>query len=118
MDREQLKTRTKKFAIEVIQFTEKIPRTRAGRVIEDQFLRSGTSVGSNYRAVCKAKSRKDFINKLNIVAEESDETQFWLELLMESGMMKNEEVAEIYDESRQITAMITASIRTAKQNGL
>jgi four helix bundle protein len=116
MDRDQLKSRTKKFALKLIGFSEKIPNTRAGRIIDDQLLRSGFSVGANYRAVCKSKSRKDFINKLNIVAEESDETQYWLELLEESGMVKKEDVADVYDEAKQITAIVTASVRTARQN--
>ncbi|HDQ25977.1 MAG TPA: four helix bundle protein [bacterium] len=118
MNREELKKRTKRFALQIIGFVEKIPKTYAGRVIENQILRSGVSVGANYRAVCKAKSRKDFINKLNIVAEEADETQYWLELLAESGMIKHENTAYLYNEAREITAMATASIRTARQNGV
>jgi four helix bundle protein len=116
VDKDILKERTKKFALAIIEFSGRIPRTRAGLIIEDQLLRSGTSVGSNYRSIRTAKSSRDFINKLNIVFEEADETQYWLELLLESNLMKEEDVLSIYDEARQITAMTVASIKTAKSN--
>ena len=91
MDKELLKMRTKKFALMVMEFSGRIPRNRMGMIIEDQILRSGTSVGSNYRSLCNAKSTRDFINKFSVVLEEADETMFWLELLAESGQMNENE---------------------------
>lgn len=79
---EDLKERTKMFALEIIRLTEKLPKNRIADVLSRQFLRSGTSVGANYRAACRARSRADFISKMGIVEEEADETLYWLELLL------------------------------------
>ena len=116
MEKDMLMKRTKKFAVRIIKFANKIPNSKAGRIVEDQLVRCGTSVGSNFRSTKTAKSTRDFIHKLNIVYEEADESQFWLELLVESELMKEAEVADIYDEAKQITAMTVASIKTAKKN--
>ncbi|MEK9136525.1 MAG: four helix bundle protein [Bacteroidota bacterium] len=83
----ELQRRTKKFALMIIELYRKLPRTAEARVIGDQFLRSGTSVASNYRAACRARSRAEFISKIGIVVEEADETVFWLELVVESNII-------------------------------
>ncbi|MBK8363292.1 MAG: four helix bundle protein [Bacteroidetes bacterium] len=88
MNKDDLKDRTKKFSIAILHLIELIPRIKSGNTISNQIIRSGTSIGANYRAACRAKSDKDFLNKIIIVEEEADETLFWLELLIDSKMMK------------------------------
>ena len=87
MDKEAMKHRTKQFALRVIKAVEALPRTRTADVIGKQLLRSATSVGANYRAACRAKSNADFINKMGTVEEESDESAYWMELLVEAGLV-------------------------------
>lgn len=114
MDEAAMKARTKAFALRVIKLTESLPTTRAADVIGKQLLRSGTSVGANYRASRRGKSRADFIHKLAIVEEEADESAYWLELLVESGILPHAKLADLMRECDEITAIIVASIRTAK----
>ena len=117
MKPEDLQRRTKMFAVRVIklvQFLEK--QGLAGITIGKQILRSATSVAANYRAVCRAKSGKDFVNKLGIVVEEADETQFWLELVVETGMIGIEKVKDLLKEASEITAIMTASKSSALRN--
>ena len=102
MEKGLLKFRTKSFALEIIEFTGKIPRNRFGMIVEDQLLRCATSVGCNYRSIKAAKSTKDFINKLNIVYEEADEAQYRLELLMDSKAMKEDDVLPLYKKPRRL----------------
>ena len=90
MDKEELKGRTKQFALRVIRLVEALPRGKTADVLGRQLLRSGTSVGANYRAACRAKSTADFIAKMGIVEEETDETVYWMELLVEAGITKAE----------------------------
>ena len=110
-----LKDRTKAFALRVIRLTESLPKTRIGDVIGRQLLRSGTSVGSNYRAARRAKSSADFIHKLNIVEEEIDESGYWLELLVDAGIVPQSRLAALMKEGDEITAIIVASINTARR---
>jgi four helix bundle protein len=84
-------------------------------VIGTQLLRAGTSVGANYRAACRARSRKEFIAKMGIVEEEADESQFWLELLLERGLLDAQRVSSLHQEAGQIVAMTVSSIRTARR---
>jgi len=114
MDEKTFKTRTKKLAVEVIRQTEKLPKSRAAEVIGRQLLRSGTSIGANYRAACRAKSTADMINKLKIVEEESDETEYWLELLVEPELVPQDQITGIYKETDEILAMTIASIKTLR----
>jgi four helix bundle protein len=114
MDEKTFKARTKKLAVAIIKQVDKLPRSLAADVIAKQIIRSGTSIGANYRAACRAKSTPDMINKLKIVEEESDETMYWLELLVESGLVQQEQVSDIYKETNEITAMIVASIKTLR----
>lgn len=112
MDREQLKNRTKAFALRVIKLINSLPYSTVNKVISQQLLRSATSIGANYRSACKAKSSRDFLNKLVIVEEEADESIFWLELLMEAGIIKPEKILPLIAESKELTAIFTSSGKT------
>ncbi len=116
MDSEDLKRRTKEFAKRVIRLCRCLPSTQDGRLIGNQLFRSGTSVGSNYRAACRGRSRADFIAKLGIVLEETDESLYWMELIVETEIMKAELLEPLMDESRQLIAIWVASSNTAKQS--
>ena len=114
MDEKTFKMRTKKLAVAIIQQTENLPHTRAADIIGKQILRSGTSIGANYRAACRAKSTPDMINKMNIIEEDADETQYWLEILIESGLVPSEQISSIYKEADEILAVTVASIKTLR----
>ena len=116
MTKDELKSRTKQFAINIIRLIEELPNTKAGNTIGSQIIRSGTSVAANYRSACRARSNADFISKITVVEEECDETLFWLELIMDSGLLKKEVLAEMIREANELTAIFTATGRTAKQN--
>ena len=100
MDQEQLKRRTKEFAKRVINLCKRLPKTREGRHIGNQLFRSGTSVGANYRAACRARSKAEFIAKLGIVLEEADESLYWLEILAETQIMNADLLAPLYEGGR------------------
>jgi four helix bundle protein len=112
----ELKQRTKAFAIRIINLVESLPRGRVPDTLGKQILRAGTSVGSNYRAACRAKSRADFIAKLGIVEEELDETIFWLELFVESNILKLKMVEPLMQEANELLAIMITSIKTARIN--
>lgn len=114
MTPEAMKTRTKAFALRVIKLVEALPRSRVADVLGRQVLRSGTSVGANYRAACGAQSRRDFAKKIAIVEEEADETQYWLELIAESGLLRAARVGPVMEEAGELTAIATASLKTAR----
>ena len=111
---DQLRRRTKQFALPVIRMVESLPRGRAADTIGGQLIRSGTSVGSNYRAACRARSPAEFCAKLGIVEEEADESVFWMELLVEAGLIKQSRLADLLQEANEIVAMVVASIKTAR----
>jgi four helix bundle protein len=113
---EQIRQRTKSLAIGVVELYRSLPYRKDAQVIGNQLLRSGTSVGANYRAVCRARSRPAFISKIGIVLEETDETVFWLELLVETKIVTEERIGILLREARELTAIFTASQRTAKAN--
>jgi four helix bundle protein len=115
MTQAEMKRRTKQFALRVMNLVEGLPETNAGRVIGRQLLRSATSVGANYRAACRAKSTADFIAKLAIVEEEADESMYWMELLIESGQVKENLLTDLLDECNQIVSIVVSSIKTSKQ---
>ena len=115
MTQVRLAARTRGFASAVIALVEDLPRGRTLDVIGLQLLRSGTSVGANYRAACRARSRKEFIAKMGIVEEEADESQFWLELLGERRLADTQRISSLHEEAGQIVAMTVSSIRTARQ---
>mgnify|MGYP003498120843 FL=1 len=114
MDEKVFKTRTKKLAVAIIKEVNKLPRSLASDVIGKQLIRSGTSIGANYRATCRAKSAPDMINKLKIVEEESDETEYWLELLVEAEIDPQEQIKTIYKETDEILAITVASLKTLR----
>lgn len=113
---EDLKNRTKKFALEVIRFCEALPKGRITEIIARQLIRSGTSVGSNYRAACRAKSPADFIAKMGIVEEEADECLYWLELLVEANIVKKDKTQILATEACELLAITVSSIKTARTN--
>ena len=110
----QLRVLTKAFALAIVRFVDELPHRRVGWVIGDQLMRSGTSVGANYRAACRARSRRDFIAKMGIVEEEADESEYWLELTVDAGLVDPERVAQLRDDARHIVAMTVLSIRRAR----
>jgi len=114
MDEKVFKSRTKKLAVAIIKEVDKLPRSLVADVIGKQLVRSGTSIGANYRAACRAKSSPDMINKMKIVEEESDETEYWLEILVEAGLVPQNQVASIYKETDEILAMTVASLKTLR----
>jgi four helix bundle protein len=113
-DEHEFKARTKHFALKIIELTEELPRTLSAQVIGKQLLRSGTSVGANYRAACRAKSADDMKAKLGIVEEEADESLFWLELLEEAKLIDNSHCRILVQEGNEILAMTVASIKTLR----
>ncbi len=112
--RSELKERTKPFAIQVIKLIEELPKSRIADILGTQLLRAGTSVGANYRAACRARSKADFIAKMGIVEEEADEARYWLELLVEAAVVIPVRVQSLLEECDEILAMTVASIRTAR----
>jgi len=115
MDEKEFKDRTKKLAVRVIRLTEALPQNQAAWVIGKQLLRSATSVGANYRAACRGKSVADVIAKLGIVEEEADESLYWMELLIEAGLVSQARMIDLMTETNEIVAMIVASIKTLRQ---
>jgi len=115
VDKAGLKQRTKLFALTVIRLVQSLPKGQTAGVIGRQLLRSGTSVGANYRAACRAKSAADFISKLATVEEEADETIYWMELLTEAGILKPERLQSLMKEAEELLAITVASINTARK---
>jgi len=116
MDAVELKQRTKKFGLDVIGLTESLPSTQTGKVIGNQLLRSALSVGANYRAACRGRSKADFISKVGITIEEADESQHWLEMLGEAGLVSQEKLKPLIKEAGELVAILTASAKTARAN--
>jgi four helix bundle protein len=112
---EIIKKRTKDFALMVIKLIESLPKTVTANVIGRQLLRSATSVGANYRSACRARSKADFASKICIAEEEADESAYWLELLLETKIVSAHEVTELLREAYELTAIFTASGKTAKR---
>jgi four helix bundle protein len=113
MNEQEMKQRTKTFALRILDLADALPRTRSGNVIAGQIVRSGTSVAANYRALCRAKSRADFVNKTSIVKEEADESCFWLELLIDPGLLAPRRVQPLFKKANELTAIFVASRKTA-----
>ncbi|MGA1986869.1 MAG: four helix bundle protein [Candidatus Sulfotelmatobacter sp.] len=112
---EALKERTKQFALRIISVIRSLPAGSEGRIIGNQLLRSGISVAANYRAVCRARSRPEFLAKLAIVIEETDESACWLELLVDAGLVQDRKLKELKSEANQLTAIFNASRTTARK---
>jgi len=116
MEENDLILRTKRYAIRIFKLVEALPRTQAGKTIGNQFIQSGTSIGANYRAACRARSLADFISKIGIVIEETDESAFWLELIVDGKLLKEELVINLLQETKEILAIMIASSNTARKN--
>jgi four helix bundle protein len=113
---QQLQGRTQRFAADVIRGFSALPRSEETRVIGRQFLRSGTSTAANYRAVCRARSRAEFISKIAVVVEEADETLFWIDLLVDAGVTQKQAVAPLRAECAELLKIFSRSLSTAKSN--
>jgi len=116
MNSHDLKIRTKDFALRIVKLVESLPQTINGRTVSNQISRSGTSVGANYRAALRARSDAEFLSKIGIVIEEADETLFWLEVIMESKMIKEERLKSLKKEADELLAIFCATKTTKKIN--
>ena len=116
MGKEDLIRRTKQFALRVIKVTEALPNTVAGRKIGNQLLRAGTSVGANYRAACRSRSKAEFIAKIGTVEEEADESAYWMEIIMDAGLIKPARVNPLRDEAEAIRKIMAKSRITASRS--
>lgn len=116
MDKNELKKRTKEFAHRCVKLSMAIPHNYLGNHIRGQLIRCSTSVAANYRAVCTARSKADFISKLAIVIEEVDESCFWLEFIIDEQLLKKTKVAPLLKEANELTAIFVASQNTARAN--
>lgn len=114
MNPDELRARTRAFSLRVVKLVQFLPKGMIADVLGKQVLRSATSVGANYRAVCRAQSDAMFISKLSIVVEEADETMYWLELIRDAELVKPELLAELIDEAEQILKIMAASRKTAR----
>src|SRR5205809_1378314 len=116
MTADELKLRTKQFALRVIRLVAALPKTIEGRAIASQLVRSGTSVAANYRAACRARSRSEFVAKMGVVLEEADETQLWLELITEAKLLPARRVEPLLKEASELVAIFVASRKSASSN--
>ena len=114
MTPDEMKKRTKKFALDILRFIATLPRGPVYDIVKPQLGRAGTSVAANYRAACRAKSQADFIAKMSTVEEESDESSFWLEILTEGGFSPAQQTAPLIREANEILSIVVASINTAR----
>ena len=112
----ELKNRLKQFSLRIIKMVDNMPSTISSNAIAHQIIRSGTSPAANYRAACLGKSNKDFLNKLKMVEEELDETEHWLEIIEEAGMIKAERLIDLKQECQELLKIIISSILTVKSN--
>jgi four helix bundle protein len=113
---EELRDRSKQFAISIVKLFRLLPKTDEARIIGRQLLRSATSVAANYRAAGRSRSRAEFVSKISMVVEEADETVFWMELLIEGEILRKKEIESLLNEANELLAIFAASQRTAKAN--
>ena len=113
---QELRERTKKFAIRVIRLFQALPKSPEAQILGKQLLRCRTAVAANYRAACRGRSRAEFISRMGVVAEEADESILWLELLEETGILSAKRLSEISNEAKELTAIFSTSLKTAKDN--
>ena len=111
---EELRDRTKAFAVRIVRMYRALPRTTDAQVLGKQVLRCGTSVGANYRAACRARSRAEWIAKIGLVVEEADETVFWLEMMLDCEVVQEHRLADLMRQARELTAIFTSSQRSAR----
>jgi four helix bundle protein len=112
----ELQQRTKGFALRVLKLIEQLPNTIGGRVLANQVARSATSIGANYRTACRARSRAEFASKLGTVAEEADESLYWLELIRDGNFVPEKKLTSLVSEANELTAIFTAGRRTSSNN--
>jgi four helix bundle protein len=115
MNAEELKARTKKFALRILKLVAALPNNLQGKTIGGQLVRSGTSVAANYRAACRGRSKAEFIAKLGVVEEEADESAFWLELIIDSGLLQEEKARSLLQEANELTKIMASSRISAKE---
>ena len=113
MDKRELQNRTRRFALRVLKLVDALPNTAAGRAISSQLVRSATSVGANYRAACRARSRAEFVAKLGTVLEESDESLYWLELIRDAKLVSEHKISLLLTEADELTAILVAGRKSA-----
>jgi four helix bundle protein len=116
MTSQEMKQRTKRFAVRVIKMTETLPEKRATNIIANQLIRSASSVGANYRAALRARSQADFISKIGITTEEADESEYWMELLVDCEIVKPERLTDLLQEANELVAIFTATSKTTKSH--
>jgi four helix bundle protein len=116
MNPEELKDRTKQFALRVLKLVAAMPKTIEGRAIANQLVRCGTSVAANYRATCRARSKAEFIAKIGVVLEEADEALLWLELIAEANLLPPKRIDPLLAEANELVAIMVASRRSASSN--
>ena len=114
MNKQELEQRTKQFSLDVIRFLESLPKNYLGETMGKQLLKSGTSIGANYREANRAESKADFIHKLAIAEKEASETAYWLELMKEAGIGSRQEVTSLLQETKELLAIFTSAGRTSK----
>jgi len=114
MTEEEMKQRTKDFAIKIAEAVQALPRSQIGEIVGKQLFRSATSVGANYRSACRGRSKADFISRRAIAEEECDESQYWLELLHELELLNGEPFGTLHQEAEELTRILAASGKTAK----
>lgn len=117
MGPEELRNRTKSFAIRVVKVYKSLPHHADAQVLGKQLLRCGTSVAANYRAACGARCRAEWVAKIGLVVEEADESVFWLEMLTDCGIVPSERLKELLSEACELSALFTASQKTARRAG-
>ena len=115
MDEKELKSRTKRFSLEAIKLVEKLPSGVVSQTIGRQFVRAGTSVGANYRSACRGRSRAEFSAKLGIVEEEADESAFWMEVIIEAGLLERSLVQPLLDEAEELVAIMVSSRKSVNR---
>ena len=116
MSKAELLAHTKSFSLRILKLVDQLPRTTSGRAIGNQLVRSGTSIGANYRAACRSRSRAEFAAKLGVEAEEADETVYWLELVCDGNLIPANKLTELLREADELTAIFTAGRRTSSKN--
>ena len=116
MTREEMYERTMQFSVRIVRMAKAMPRGIAEDVIAKQLTKSATSIGVNYREACHGKSTADFVSKLKISEGEADETLYWLQLLVNSGIMKQSKLQALIDEANELVAILTASTKTSNQH--
>jgi four helix bundle protein len=117
MTPDEMKKRAKEYGLRIVRLVESLPNSRTANVIAGQLLRCGMSVGANYRAACRGRSHPDFAAKMGIVEEEADESIYWIEMLVDCGMVKDSLVQPLLAEGNEILSIVVSSIRTARSNG-